>query len=154
MFMVIGKTLIKDHTRPGVSLEDVFSEVNDLLCDSNQEGMFITAFEGVFDLVSGEFCFVNAGHEVPFISGAGEPFEPYKIQPGVVLAGMENMKYQCGSIRLGDVLKKNTEKSPEELLSVVREDIDAFMACPLCLVFFLKRNKIWCNRERQSWKYY
>lgn len=156
LFMVIGKTLIKDHTRPGISLEDVFSQVNDLLCDSNHEGMFITAFEGVLDLVSGEFCFVNAGHEVPFISREGKSFEPYKIQPGFVLAGMENMKYQYGSIRLapGDkifqytdgvteatnrekelygmvrlenVLKKNTEKSPEELLSVVREDIDAFV---------------------------
>ena len=99
---------------------------------------------------------MNAGHEVPFISRAGKSFEPYKIQPGFVLAGMENMKYQYGSIRLapGDkifqytdgvteatnrekelygmvrlenVLKKNTEKSPEELLSVVREDIDAFV---------------------------
>lgn len=156
LFMVIGKTLIKDHTRPGISLEDVFSQVNDLLCDSNHEGMFITAFEGVLDLVSGEFCFVNAGHEVPFISREGKPFESYKIQPGFVLAGMENMKYQYGSIRLapgdkifqytdgvteatnrekelygmvrlGDVLKKNTGKSPEELLSVVREDIDAFV---------------------------
>lgn len=156
LFMVIGKTLIKDHTRPGISLEDVFSQVNDLLCDSNHEGMFITAFEGVLDLVSGEFCFVNAGHEVPFISREGKPFESYKIQPGFVLAGMENMKYQYGSIRLapGDkifqytdgvteatnrekelygmvrlenVLKRNTEKSPEELLSVVREDIDAFV---------------------------
>lgn len=156
LFMVIGKTLIKDHTRPGISLEDVFSQVNDLLCDSNHEGMFITAFEGVLNLVSGEFCFVNAGHEVPFISRAGKSFEPYKIQPGFVLAGMENMKYQYGSIRLapGDkifqytdgvteatnrekelygmvrlenVLKKNTEKSPEELLSVVRGDINAFV---------------------------
>ncbi len=156
LFMVIGKTLIKDHTRPGTSLEDVFSEVNDILCDSNQEGMFITAFEGVLDLVSGEFSFVNAGHEIPFIARGGESFEPYKVRPGFVLAGMEDMKYQCGSImlapgdkifqytdgvteatngekelygmvRLGDVLKKNTGKRPEELLAVVREDINAFV---------------------------
>ena len=132
------------------------SQVNDLLCDSNHEGMFITAFEGVLDLVSGEFCFVNAGHEVPFISRDGEPFKPYKIRPGFVLAGMENMKYQCGSFQLapGDkifqytdgvteatnreeelygmarlegVLEKNAAKSPEALLSAVREDIDAFV---------------------------
>ncbi|MDE5932844.1 MAG: PP2C family protein-serine/threonine phosphatase, partial [Lachnospiraceae bacterium] len=156
LFMVIGKTLIKDHTKPGSSLGDVFSRVNDLLCDANQEGMFITAFEGVLDLASGEFCFVNAGHEIPFLSRAGEPFLPYKIRPGFVLAGMENMKYQCGSIRLapGDkifqytdgvteamnreeelygmarlesVLRKNTAKSPEGLLSAVREDIDVFV---------------------------
>lgn len=156
LFMVIGKTLIKDHTKPGVNLGDVFSQVNDLLCDSNHEGLFITAFEGVIDLVTGEFCFVNAGHEIPFISRGGEIFKPYKVKPGFVLAGMENIKYQCGSIRLmpgdkifqytdgvteamngeeelygmkrlEDVLQKNTKKSPEELLSAVRENIDAFV---------------------------
>ena len=67
LFMVIGKTLIKDHTQPGRDLGEVFTEVNDLLCEANIEGLFITAFEIVLDLVTGEFQFVNAGHEIPFI---------------------------------------------------------------------------------------
>lgn len=46
LFMVIGKTLIKDHTQPDRDLGEVFSEVNDLLCESNSEGLFITAFGG------------------------------------------------------------------------------------------------------------
>ena len=53
--MVIGKTLIKDHTTPGADLGKVFTEVNQLLCESNSEELFITAFEGVLDLVTGEF---------------------------------------------------------------------------------------------------
>lgn len=53
LFMVIGKTLIKDHTQPGRDLGEVFTEVNNLLCESNSEGLFITAFEGVLDLVTG-----------------------------------------------------------------------------------------------------
>ncbi len=156
LFMVIGKTLIKDHTKPDTSLGEVFSEVNDLLCDSNNEGLFITAFEGVLDLVSGELRYVNAGHEIPFISRAGEPYEPHKISPGFVLAGMENMKYKSGCMqlapgdkifqytdgiteatngkeelygmeRLGKVLGENAAKTPEELLSVVKKDIDDFV---------------------------
>ena len=63
LFMVIGKTLIKDHTQPGRDLGEVFTEVNNILCESNDNGMFITAFEGVLDLVTGEFRYVNAGHE-------------------------------------------------------------------------------------------
>ena len=155
LFMVIGKTLIKDHTKPDISLGAVFSEVNDLLCDANSEGLFITAFEGVLDLVTGEFHFVNAGHEIPFIAREGEDYEPYRIKPGFVLAGMENMKYQAGSIqlapgdkifqytdgvteamngkeelygmeRLGSVLRMNTAKKPEELLAAVKEDVDVF----------------------------
>jgi len=156
LFMVIGKTLIKDHTKPGVDLGAVFSEVNDLLCESNSEGLFITAFEGILDLVTGEFRFVNAGHEMPFIAKAGGAYEPYKLRPGFVLAGMENMKYQSGCIqlspgdkifqytdgvteatnaahelygleRLSKILAKNTAEPPAKLLPAVKADIDAFV---------------------------
>ena len=156
LFMVIGKTLIKDHTEPDEDLGEVFGEVNNLLCKSNSEGLFITAFEGVLDLVTGEFRFVNAGHEMPFISKSGGEFKPYKIKPGFVLAGMEDMKYKSGSIildpgdrifqytdgvteatdkdnrlygmeRLEAVLCKNSTKPPEEILKAVKEDIDRFV---------------------------
>lgn len=156
LFMVIGKTLLNDHTKPGTDLGDVFSEVNALLCRANNEGLFITAFEGVLDLVTGEFHFVNAGHELPFIARAGGAYEVYKLRPGFVLAGMEDMEYQSGSItlspgdkifqytdgvteatnanhelygmeRLSKVLAENTDKKPAELLPIVKADIDAFV---------------------------
>ena len=157
LFMVIGKTLINDHTVPGKDLGEVFTEVNNMLCESNSEGLFITAFEGVLDLATGEFNFVNAGHEMPFILKAGGEFEPYKIRPGFVLAGMENMKYRAGSITLGvgdkifqytdgvteatssenelygmDRLKNalNSVKNtaPAEILGAVKADIDKFVS--------------------------
>ncbi len=111
LFMVIGKTLIKDHTQPGMDLGDIFSKVNDLLCESNSEDMFITAFEGVLDLVTGEFRYVNAGHEMPFIRKKNERFEAYKIRPGFVLAGMEGMRYKSGSMMLepGDMIFQYTD---------------------------------------------
>ena len=111
LFMVIGKTLIKDHTTPGRDLGKVFTEVNDLLCESNSEELFITAFEGVLDLVTGEFVYVNAGHEMPFIYKSGGNFEPYKIRAAFVLAGMEGMKYRAGSMMLepGDKIFQYTD---------------------------------------------
>lgn len=156
LFMVIGKTLIKDHTTPGCDLSDVFSEVNDMLCESNSEGLFITAFEGVLDLRTGEFRFVNAGHEPPFISHAGGPFAPHKIRPGFVLAGMEGIRYKSGSIqiepgdkifqytdgvteatdaqnnlygmeRLTNVLNANLNQTPDNILPAVKKDIDQFV---------------------------
>ena len=156
LFMVIGKTLIKDHTTAGRDLGQVFSEVNRLLCESNREGLFITAFEGVLDLVTGEFNYVNAGHETPFICRAGEDYGAYKIKPGFVLAGMEEMRYRAGSVtlapgdkifqytdgiteatnaenelygmeRLSRVLCENRGRPPAELLPAVKEDIDRFV---------------------------
>ena len=155
LFMVIGKTLIKDHTQPEISLGVVFSDVNNLLCASNSEGMFITAFEGVLDLVTGEFRYVNAGHEVPFLYREGS-FQAYKIKPGFVLAGMEGIRYSEGVLtlepgdkifqytdgvteatnghnelyrmeRLDAVLNRNSERTPDEIINSVKEDIDRFV---------------------------
>ena len=156
LFMVIGKTLIKDHTTPGRDLGKVFTEVNQLLCESNSEELFITAFEGVLDLVTGEFVYVNAGHEMPFICKAGGDFEPYKIRAGFVLAGMEGMKYRAGSTRLepgdkifqytdgvteatnlknelygmnrlGAILNKVKGGTPNDILPAIKKDIDEFV---------------------------
>ena len=156
LFMVIGKTLIKDHTTPGRDLGKVFTEVNQLLCESNSEELFITAFEGVLDLLTGEFVYVNAGHEMPFICKAGGDFEPYKIRAAFVLAGMEGMKYRAGSMtlepgdkifqytdgvteatninnelygmeRLGAILNKVKNGTPHEILPAVKRDIDEFV---------------------------
>lgn len=156
LFMVIGKTLIKDHTTPGKDLGEVFTEVNELLCESNSEGLFITAFEGVIDLSSGAFRYVNAGHEIPYICKKDGKFEPYKIRAGFVLAGMEGMKYKCGELelepgdkifqytdgvteatnannelygmdRLTEILGENSALAPTELLPVIKNDIDRFV---------------------------
>ena len=156
LFMVIGKTLIKDHTTPGRDLGKVFTAVNNLLCEANSEGLFITAFEGVLDLVTGEFNFVNAGHEMPFVCKADGAFEPYKIRPGFVLAGMEGMRYRAGSMilepgdkifqytdgvteatnihnelygmeRLEVILNKVKCGTPHEILPAVKADVDEFV---------------------------
>ncbi len=156
LFMAIAKAMIKDHTEPEKQLNQTFSNVNNLLCESNSEGLFVTAFEGVLDLVTGEFIFVNAGHEAPYICRNGKVFELYKLKSGFVLAGMEDMCYKTVSVtfepgdklfqytdgvteatnaenelygqeRLTVSLKNHSSKSPTELLPLVREDIDAFV---------------------------
>lgn len=157
LFMVIGKTLIKDHTKPDRDLGEVFTEVNNILCESNDNGMFITAFEGILNLATGEFRYVNAGHEMPFIYRKGGEYEAYKIRPGFVLAGMENMKYKEQKIQLavGDRIFQYTDGvteamnkenqlygmdrlckvlnqqcrncNPEKTLELVKADIDTFV---------------------------
>lgn len=155
LFMVIGKTLIKDHSQNGKALGDVFADVNNLLCESNSEDLFITAFEGVLDLVTGEFNYVNAGHEMPFLLQNGK-FEAVRIKPCFVLAGMEDMQYKAGSImmqpgdkifqytdgvteatnqenelfgmeRLASSLNRVKDREPKDIITSVKQDIDAFV---------------------------
>ena len=156
LFMVIGKTLIKDHTGLHNDLGEVFTEVNNILCSSNSEEMFITAFEGVLNLKTGELRYVNAGHETPFICRGNGVYEPFKVKAGFVLAGMECIRYKSGSVqlqpgdkffqysdgvpeamnskneqygmgRLGKALAQNSEKTPAELLPAIKADLDAFV---------------------------
>ncbi len=156
LFMVIGKTLIKDHVTSGKNLGEVFTEVNRLLCESNSEDLFITAFLAVLNLKTGEFRYVNAGHEKPFISKHNAPFEPHNVSVAFVLAGMNDMKYKEGVIQLepGDEIFQYTDgvteatdsdnrlfgmerlqvslarvsdKAPKEILEYVKADIEAFV---------------------------
>ena len=156
LFMVIGKTLIKDHTTLKTDLSSVFYEVNNILCESNSENLFITAFEAVVNLETGHFTYVNAGHELPFIYRKGEGYKPEQIKAGFVLAGMENMKFTCGDLylnhgdrvfqytdgvteatnsnnelygmeRLEKALNENCDKTVTELLPAIKADIDKFV---------------------------
>ena len=156
LFMVIGKTLIKDHTSMNSDLSTVFYEVNNLLCESNSENLFITAFEAVINIETGHIIYVNAGHEMPFIYRNGKDWTAYPMKPGFVLAGMENMKFTMGEFdlapgdkifqytdgvteatnsnnelygidRLKAALDVNSSKAMNELLPAIKADIDKFV---------------------------
>lgn len=100
LFMVIAKTLIKDLAQLGLSPDEVFRQANEKMCESNDEGMFVTAWLGILDICSGHMTYVNAGHNPPLVYRKDKTFEYLKQKPGFVLAGMEGIRYQCGTLEL------------------------------------------------------
>lgn len=116
LFMVIAKTLIKDQAQTGIDPADVFTKANNLLCESNGEGMFVTAFMGVLDLPTGQLTYVNAGHNKPLIK-QGDKYEWLEARPGFVLAGMEDVMYRQRTLQLkpGDKLYMYTDGVTEAL---------------------------------------
>lgn len=99
MFMVIAKTLIKDHTLLGLKPEDVFTKVNNLLCEGNKSGLFVTAWMAVIELSTGEMIYVNAGHNPPVIKH-DDKIEYLKSKAGFVLAGIEDFRYKQNVMKL------------------------------------------------------
>ena len=70
LFMVISKTILNNFAKTFYNqngLEAVVEAANEQLCANNEAMMFVTAFIGVLDLKTGEFIFVNAGHNPPVI---------------------------------------------------------------------------------------
>ena len=117
LFMVIAKTLIKNHAQAGRDPEQVFSVVNNQLCGNNEAEMFVTAFLGVLEISTGRFTYVNAGHNPPLVSLGGKGYDWLPVRRGFVLAGMEDIRYRQQEICLqpGDSLLLYTDGVTEAL---------------------------------------
>jgi sigma-B regulation protein RsbU (phosphoserine phosphatase) len=105
LFMVIAKTLIKNNAQSGKGPGEVFEQVNGILCEGNEAGMFVTAFMGYLHLDIGIFQYVNAGHTPPILIKGGKCAK-VGVKPGFVLAGLEGIRYTEGELlmRSGDEL--------------------------------------------------
>ncbi|MCQ2427939.1 MAG: SpoIIE family protein phosphatase [Clostridia bacterium] len=155
LFMVIAKTLIKNYAQMGMDPCNVFTKVNQLLCEGNEAGLFVTAWMGVLNLETGKLTYVNAGHNPPMIKLADGGFTFLRSRPGFVLAGLDTVRYKqnelvmapgdklflytdgvteatdkdnqlYGEQRLGDYLCSHIGDDVKELLTGLKDDIDAF----------------------------
>lgn len=100
LFMVITKTLIKNQAQMGLEVNDVFTVVNQLLCEGNDAGLFVTAWMGILDVTSGKLTYANAGHNPPLLKQKDGSFIYLKSRPGLVLAGMEGIRYRKNELTM------------------------------------------------------
>jgi sigma-B regulation protein RsbU (phosphoserine phosphatase) len=102
LFMVITKTLLKNHAQMGKPLNEVFYTVNNQLCENNEASMFVTTFMGVLEINTGKFSYVNGGHNPPVIRQGDSAFTWLKTKPGLVLASIENMQFKVMETTLAE----------------------------------------------------
>jgi len=156
MFMMQSKTLLKSYAESGMSVEEVFTNANEKLCEGNDAGMFVTAWMGMLNTKTGAITFANAGHNPPLVKHADGSFTYLKTRPGFVLAGMEGIRYRkneyhlekgdviylytdgvteamnvnnelYGEERLLEVLNKNTTSDTQTICDAVKIDVDLFV---------------------------
>ncbi|MDR0301790.1 MAG: SpoIIE family protein phosphatase [Treponema sp.] len=154
LFMVTAKTLINNNSS-WKSPAAVFENVNKKLCENNEMGLFVTAIIGFYNIPTGRFVFVNAGHNPPLLSRNGKNYEFVRTEPCIVLAFMEDIKYReeelylqpgdvfylytdgiteamshdmelFGEQRLINALNKNKDRSPQELLHAIKREVDNY----------------------------
>ena len=156
MFMMRAKTELKSLTEADLPISTVFTHGNEALCEGNDAGMFVTAWQGGIDLLSGHVLFANAGHNPPLIKHGNEPFAYLRSKVGFVLAGMDGVQYKTQELDMapGDIIYLYTDGvteatdadqqlygedrllsainsrefgSMEELCKYVKSDVDAFV---------------------------
>ena len=153
--MVIAKTLIKNSTQSGNTPSEVFINVNNQLCEGNNENMFVTAWMGVLEISTGKFTFVNAGHDAPILKKESD-YTWLKSKPGFVLGGMKDIQYsqneiflkptdkiflytdgvteainkdeeQFGEKRLFEIIQKEGNHEISKVLNSVKNDVEIFV---------------------------
>mgnify|MGYP003767136803 CR=1 FL=1 len=117
LFMVIAKTLLKNQALLGMPAEKIMTTVNSLLCEDNDECMFVTVFLGILEVDTGRLTYSNAGHNPPLICRNNGNYDWLECKKGFVLAGMENMNFQASEIKLdgGDTLFLYTDGVTEAM---------------------------------------
>lgn len=111
MFMMTAKTLLKSYAESGMDAALVLTQANNKLCEGNDAGMFVTVWMGYLNTRTGEVTYANAGHNPPLVRHADGSVEFVRSRPGLVLAGMEGIRYRANSIQLepGDMLYLYTD---------------------------------------------
>lgn len=100
MFMMMSKTHIKNYASLGMPLDEVVYRVNERLCENNRANMFVTLFVCTLDLETGIVSYVDAGHNLPYISKAGEEFKMLSCEANLVVGMMEDMPYKLQTLEL------------------------------------------------------
>jgi sigma-B regulation protein RsbU (phosphoserine phosphatase) len=111
IFMAVSHTLIKAIGSHVNSPDECMTTVNDMLCDESVNSMFVTVFYGIYDLLTGQIEFTNAGHNPPFILHADGSVEMLKCACNLVLGAMEGVPYMKEKLQLdpGDALVMYTD---------------------------------------------
>lgn len=130
LFMSMAKIHIRNYATLGLPLTEVASRANNNLCYKNEEGMFVTAFICVLDVVSGDVSFVNAGHNLPFIQKGDGSFAMIQAKANLVFGMMEDIPYKEQHVQLdpGDCMYLYTDGVTEALNPAQQLLGDAYLA--------------------------
>lgn len=100
LFMMRAKTTLQSYLRSGLGIVEAVDKANHRLAKDNDANMFVTAWIGVVDLVTGEVEYVNAGHNPPLVKRAHGEVEYLTARSGPPLAVMDGVVYRRQAIML------------------------------------------------------
>ncbi|MBR1647275.1 MAG: SpoIIE family protein phosphatase [Selenomonadaceae bacterium] len=113
---VLNNFIVRFYKENGLEL--AVTAANEKICSNNEAMMFVTAFIGVLDLETGEFTFVNAGHNPPVLYRAEKnSCEFLDVKKNFVLGPMDGIPFaeQKISFKRGDLLFVYTDGVTEAL---------------------------------------
>ncbi|NQW00156.1 MAG: SpoIIE family protein phosphatase [Rhodospirillales bacterium] len=99
-YMAVARTLIHSAAQSTAQPADCLRQVNELLCNHQIPGMFVSVFYGRLNTTTHTVTYANGGHQLPFRIGQGTPAQELHGGDGVVLGVMTGLDYQQAQVRL------------------------------------------------------
>jgi serine phosphatase RsbU (regulator of sigma subunit)/anti-sigma regulatory factor (Ser/Thr protein kinase) len=118
LFMAMARTAFKMSALASPdSIGPTMARVNQFLCESNPQQMFVTALAGILDLRTGRVEYADAGHEPPFIVQPSRAVVKVDKVGGLVLGFIPGEEYRSGTMQLnpGDTLVLYTDGVTEAM---------------------------------------
>jgi sigma-B regulation protein RsbU (phosphoserine phosphatase) len=69
LFMMVSRTIFRSIARQHKTPSQVLSEANNILCEGNDTGMFVTAFLAYYHLPTAQLTYSNGGHNPALLIG-------------------------------------------------------------------------------------
>ena len=116
LFMVVAKSIIRNIAMMhSDDTSRILGIANNVLCENNRSGFFVTTWLGIITLSTGELKCTNAGHEYPAVKRADGKFELVVGDNCPPLAAMEDIEFIEDTVQLnhGDRIFLYTDGVPE-----------------------------------------
>ena len=155
LFMMVSKVILKNNAMLGKPVGEILAMTNDLICANNQMEMFVTVWMGILEISTGTIRAANAGHEYPAVMQDGS-FRLCRDRHSFVIGGLADVCYReyelqlekgdklflytdgvteatdekgelFGTERMLGALNACADSSPREILTGVRDAVDAFV---------------------------
>ena len=100
LFMMSSRTLLKGAAIGVGPPGEVLREVNDLLIEDNEGGMFVTLLYAVYDPSSRELTYANGGHNSPLVVHPDGTSALFPLTDGIALGIAPDLSYKQNTVTL------------------------------------------------------
>ncbi len=111
LFMMISRTIFRSIAKQRKSPSQVLAETNDLLCEGNDTGMFVTAYLAFYHLPTGRLTYSNGGHNPAFLFGSKDLCRELACKHGTALGVRPGQSYEeyVDKLETGQILVLYTD---------------------------------------------
>jgi sigma-B regulation protein RsbU (phosphoserine phosphatase) len=117
LFMMISRTLIRSLAFDNRSPSAVLEKANNIMCQNNDSGMFVTVFLAFYDVSSGKLTATNGGHNAGLIIELDGTSREWATNHGPALGFMEELPYkeETVDLKVGQILFLYTDGVTEAM---------------------------------------